>query len=178
MVILRGMATTLISLMAGSLESCRELSTSATATHMVTLHVAWPLGHSPSTSMHSVTSPKPLMKLVHTSSSLLTVLPLNVFVATGNLMMLPEANPMQAPCYEEYEAMYTPVIVGPVYVSTEERRVPNGMTEVVVPARMVNIVGRKPEGMCLWTGGVRSKRRGVPVGVLMVGVLITTLGLV
>ncbi|KAK0226894.1 hypothetical protein EDD85DRAFT_855914 [Armillaria nabsnona] len=96
-------------------------------------------------------------------------------ITTGNLTTLPGANPVQAPCYEEYTATYTPAIVGPVYVSTEGGVVPNGTTEVVVPARTVD-GGRKPEGTCLWSGGVRGRR--VPGVAVMVGVLMTSLGLV
>ncbi|KAK0448198.1 hypothetical protein EV421DRAFT_1676991, partial [Armillaria borealis] len=70
-------------------------------------------------------------------------------ITTGNLTTLPGANPVQAPCYEDYVAAYTPAIVGPVYVTTEEGVVPNGTTEVVVPARTVDVGGRKPAGTCL-----------------------------
>ncbi len=52
--------------------------------------------------------------------------------------------------------MYMPAIVGPVYISTEDVILPNGMTEVVVPARMVD-EGRKPEETCLWTEGVMTR---------------------
>ncbi|PBK80068.1 hypothetical protein ARMGADRAFT_93478 [Armillaria gallica] len=51
-------------------------------------------------------------------------------ITTGNLTTLPGANPVQAPCYEDYVATYMPAVVGPVYVSTEEGVVPNGTTEV------------------------------------------------
>ncbi len=99
-----------------------------------------------------------------------------MLVATGNLTTLPGANPVQAPCYEEYVAAYTPAIVGPVYVSTEEGVVPNGTTEIVVPARTVDVGGRKPEGTCLWSGGAGGREvHGI---VLLIGVLMTTLGLV
>ncbi|KAK0481072.1 hypothetical protein EDD18DRAFT_1085525, partial [Armillaria luteobubalina] len=97
-------------------------------------------------------------------------------ITTGNLSMLPGANPVQAPCYEEYVAMYMPVIVGPVYASTEESVVPNGMTEVVVSARMVDGGGMKPNGRCLWMGGARITR--VPEVVLMVGVVMMIMGFV
>ncbi|SJL01044.1 uncharacterized protein ARMOST_04360 [Armillaria ostoyae] len=97
-------------------------------------------------------------------------------ITTGNLTTLPGANPVQAPCYEDYVAAYTPAIVGPVYVSTEEGVVPNGTTEVVVPARTVDVGGRKPAGTCLWTGGATG--RGVPWVVVLSGILMTTVGLV
>ncbi|KAK0432085.1 hypothetical protein EV421DRAFT_2040887 [Armillaria borealis] len=92
--------------------------------------------------------------------------------------MLPGANPIQALGYEEYVMLYMLAIVGPVYVSMEEGVVRNGMMEVVVPARTVNW-GRKPEGMCLWTGDARGV--GVPqVMVLLdvLGILVMSLGLV
>ncbi|KAK0477151.1 hypothetical protein EDD18DRAFT_1211617 [Armillaria luteobubalina] len=92
-------------------------------------------------------------------------------ITTGNLSTLPGANPVQAPCYEEYTATYTPAIVGPVYVSMEEGVVPNGTTEVLVPATTVDGGGRKTDGRCLWSGGVRITR--VPEMVLMVGVVMT-----
>ncbi|KAK0192111.1 hypothetical protein F5146DRAFT_1120070 [Armillaria mellea] len=87
-------------------------------------------------------------------------------ITTGRLATLPGANPVQAPCYEAYTATYTPAIVGPVYVSTQEGAVPSGETGVVVPARTVDGGGWEPEGTCIWTGGATS--RGVPVGVLVV----------
>ncbi len=54
--------------------------------------------------------------------------------------------------------MYMPAIVGAVYV----------LMEVVKPAKTVDIGGRKAEGMCIWTGGVRGRR--VHEIVFMVGV--------
>ncbi|KAK0486751.1 hypothetical protein EDD18DRAFT_1193686 [Armillaria luteobubalina] len=96
-------------------------------------------------------------------------------ITTGNLSTLPGANPVQAPCYEEYTATYTPAIVGPVYVSTEEGVVPNGTTEVLVPATTVDGGGMKPDGRCLWSGGARITR--VPQVVLLVGVVMTIMSL-
>ncbi|KAK0481079.1 hypothetical protein EDD18DRAFT_1085518 [Armillaria luteobubalina] len=94
-------------------------------------------------------------------------------ITMGNLSMLPGANPVQVPCYEEYTVIYMPAIVGPVYVSMEEGVVPNGMMEVVVPARMVDGGGRKLDGRCLWTGGARITT--VPQVVLMVGVVMAVI---
>ncbi len=115
---------------------------------------------------------------ISASPFLSPLFPLTMCIAIGNLMTLPGANPIQALCYEEYIMIYISAIVRPVYVLTEERVVPNGMTEVLEAAKMVDRRGGKTEGMCFWTGNARGKRRGVSVDMLMVGVLIIILSLV
>lgn len=89
-------------------------------------------------------------------------------ITTGNLTTLLGANPVQAPCYEEYIATYTPVIMEPVYVSTEDEVLPNGTTEVAVPAT-TTVVHQKAAGTCLWTGGEREGR--VPMVVVVLSVI-------
>ncbi|KAK0209933.1 hypothetical protein IW262DRAFT_1281075 [Armillaria fumosa] len=96
-------------------------------------------------------------------------------ITAGNLSKLSGANPIQVPCYMEYTVTYIPAIMGLVYVSIEEGVVLSGMTEVLVSARTVS-GRRKVNGKCLWMESARSKR--VPEVVLMVGVLMTIIGLV
>ncbi len=52
--------------------------------------------------------------------------------------MLPGANPIQAPWYEEYVAMYMPAVLEPLYVLMKEGILQNLTTEVVVLARMLD----------------------------------------
>ncbi|KAK0442529.1 uncharacterized protein EV420DRAFT_1077422 [Desarmillaria tabescens] len=89
-------------------------------------------------------------------------------ITTGNLTTLPGANPVQAPCYEEYIATYTPAIVEPVYVSTKDGVLPNGTTEVVTPASTI-AAHQKAAGTCLWTGGAQERR--APIAGLLLGLM-------
>ncbi|KAK0467673.1 hypothetical protein IW261DRAFT_1679987 [Armillaria novae-zelandiae] len=97
-------------------------------------------------------------------------------ITMGNMATLPGTNPIQALCYEEYTATYTPAIVGSKYVSTEEGVVPSGMAEVVVAAGTVDGGGIMADGRCIWSASARGSRRVSEV-VVMVGVLMTTIGL-
>ncbi|KAK0471736.1 hypothetical protein IW261DRAFT_1611909 [Armillaria novae-zelandiae] len=98
-------------------------------------------------------------------------------ITTGNMATLPGTNPVQALCYEEYTATYTPAIVASKYVSTEEGIAPSGMAEVVVAARTADGGWIMADGRCIWSGSARGAR-GVFEVVVMVGVLTTTIGLV
>ncbi|KAK0471771.1 hypothetical protein IW261DRAFT_1510971 [Armillaria novae-zelandiae] len=89
----------------------------------------------------------------------------------------PWNQPVQALCYEEYTATYTPAIMGSKYVSTEEGVALSGTAEVVVAAGTADGEGTMADGRCIWSASARGAQRVSEV-VVMVGVLRTTIGLV
>ena len=74
--------------------------------------------------------------------------------------MLPGANPVQAPCYEEYTANYTPAILSPVHVSSTA---PNKTGAMLIPATTTNVT-QTAEGTCIRPGAGER----VEVGWLMI----------
>jgi len=75
----------------------------------------------------------------------------------GNLSSLPGANPVQAPCYENYVANYTPAILAPIYTytaTTGPTPLPTGT--IATPATTTQ-VAQTAAGTCIRKGAaVRS----------------------
>ncbi|KAJ6578874.1 hypothetical protein DFH09DRAFT_1148548 [Mycena vulgaris] len=74
----------------------------------------------------------------------------------GTLATLPGANPIQAPCYEQYIDPITPAILNPVYVYNGTAGGPTGT--VAIPAQ-TSVVAQTADGSCIRKGGAVGLRR-------------------
>ncbi|THV02678.1 hypothetical protein K435DRAFT_775460, partial [Dendrothele bispora CBS 962.96] len=95
----------------------------------------------------------------------------------GNISTLPGANPVQAPCYEDYVASETPAILEPVYTYTtmEGTMLPSGT--VATPAVTVDVT-QKAAGTCIWTGSsMKTKTSSVTQSLVLVLIFWTLLEL-
>lgn len=70
----------------------------------------------------------------------------------GTLSILPGANPVQAPCYENYIASYTPAVLAPIYTytaTTGTGLLPTGT--IATPTTMIQVV-QTAAGTCIRKG--------------------------
>ncbi|KAF5361399.1 hypothetical protein D9758_006256 [Tetrapyrgos nigripes] len=88
----------------------------------------------------------------------------------GNLTTLPGANPVQAPCYENYIASSIPAILDPVYVSSTSASATNPSGTVAIPATTIDVT-QTAVGTCIWTGDAK---RGKTSPILSIVLLVLT----
>ncbi|KAL1735188.1 hypothetical protein EV714DRAFT_267934 [Schizophyllum commune] len=104
----------------------------------------------------------------------------------GTLDRLPGANPVQAPCYEDYVATSTPAIVAPVYAYDDaEDPVYTAVDGAKVARPTVTVahaassasVAQAAQGTCIYNGAVHSAvREGwvMSVGILWIVYFLTS----
>ena len=104
----------------------------------------------------------------------------------GTLDTLPGANPVQAPCYEDYVATSTPAIVAPVYAyDGSENPVYTAVDGAKVARPTVTVAhaassasaAQTAQGTCIYNGAVHSAvREGwvMSVGILWIAYFLTS----
>jgi len=89
--------------------------------------------------------------------------------ALGTLESLPGNNPVQAHCFEEYSANYTPALLSPVYAFTDTS-IPPPTGTVSVPAQTISI-SESARGTCIGNASPETmylrRREEVVLGVLL-----------
>lgn len=74
----------------------------------------------------------------------------------GTLVTLPGANPVQAPCYQQYVDPITPAILSPVYVYNGTK---GGLTGTVATPAQTALVTQTADGSCIRKGdAVRARK--------------------
>ncbi|KAJ7701569.1 hypothetical protein B0H17DRAFT_190023 [Mycena rosella] len=91
----------------------------------------------------------------------------------GTLATLPGANPIQAPCYQQYFDPTTPAILSPVYTYNGTVGGPTGT--VVIPAQTA-LATQTADGSCIRKGGAESSRRPSRLVSCIYGGLVVVVG--